>query len=102
MNEQAFPVIIMHLALIRIAGNGGKLCQKIDALDQCLVYVRIIRVIIVIIQGKDRVLKLIHQILTRKAQQVHFHEIIRNGVAVPHHIAELLQFGFLRQISKQQ
>ena len=66
MNEQAFPVIIMHLALIRVAGNGGKLCQKIDALDQCLVYVRIIRVIIVIIQGKDRVLKLFIRFLPGK------------------------------------
>ena len=102
MDEQAFPVIIMHLALISVAGNGGQLCQQVNTLDQGLVYINIVRIVIVIIQGKDRVLKLIHQILTGKAQQVHFHELIRNGVAVPHHITELFQFSFLRQISEQQ
>ena len=57
MDEQAFPVIIMHLALIGIAGNGRELCQKVHAFDQGLVYINIVRVVIVIIQGKDRVLE---------------------------------------------
>ena len=102
MDEQALPVIIVHLALVCVACNGWQLCQQVHALYQGLVYVCIIRIVIIIIKGQDSVHQFIHQVLAGKAQQVHFHEFIRNGIAASYHVAEFFQFRLLGKVSEQQ
>ena len=82
VDKQAVTVIIMHLALISVAGDGRQLCHQIDAFYQSFINIRIIRVIVIIIQRQHGILKLIHQVLPRHPQQVHFHKFIRDLVAV--------------------
>ena len=102
MDKKALTVIVVHLALVSVTGNGRQLCQQVHALDQGLVNIRIVRIIIIIIQGQDRIHKLVHQVLSRQAQQVHFHKLIRDLVAASHHVAELFQFPLFGKIAEQQ
>ena len=102
MDNKAFPVIIMNLTLVSVACNGRKLCHQIHALYQRLIHTRIIWIFIIIIKGQNCILKLIHQILSRKTQQVHLNKIIWNGIAQAQDAAELFQLRLLWKIAEKK
>lgn len=73
MDEQALPVIIVHLMQYAWHCNGWQLCQQVHASTPGSgIRLYYPDGVIIIIKVRDGVHRFIHQVLAGKAQQVHF------------------------------
>ena len=88
MNDQTLTIVIVNLGHISIDGNGGQLAHDVQPFAQGLIYIRIVRIGIIVVQGQQGVLQLVHQIFARQAKEVHFQKVIGQIISVLQHLTE--------------
>ena len=92
----------MHLGHVGVDGDGRQLAHDVEALAQGLVYVGVVRVFVVVVQGDEGVLQLVHQVFSRQPQEVHFQKVVGQVVIFLEDVAEGVQLFPRRQVAEQE
>ena len=102
MDDQTLTVVVVYLWHIGIDGNGRQLAHNVEPFAQGLIDICIIRIRIVIIQGNQGMLQLIHQIFPGQTQEVHFQEFVRQIIAALEYLTECVKLFTRGQVAKEQ
>jgi hypothetical protein len=102
VDDQGAPVKGVDLGVVGIAAQGRKLGDQVDALEQVLVDIGLIRGIVVVVEGQDCGLQLVHEVPGRLEQKLIAEKAL--GQLIPHGETslEILKLLLVRQITEQQ
>ena len=102
MNDQGVAVELVDLGLVAVAGDGRELGDQIHSLEQGLVYVHLVGVLVVIIEGQRGGHQPVHQVLGGVAEQLPYQEIVGQLVALGQAVLEILEGMPVGQVAEEE
>ena len=102
VDDQRAPVKGMHLCVICVTSQGGEFRDQIDPFEEILVYISLVGRRIVVVEGQNRRLQLVHEVARRLEQKLVAEKAL--GQLIPHGETslEILKLFLVRQITEQQ